>query len=131
MNRPGRATVKHLAAGVRLEDLSEWLTETRLAVVGLRRVDKDIIAPATLPGERMLLLTLDRETSPEPRSGSARILIESSERGEERWARVTAHAKAARGPFCPEGAPSIVCALGVALRRAMRDVQTGGRAEGS
>src|SRR5690606_14385480 len=86
MKRLGRATVKRLPAEARLENLSEWLTDGMLAVAGLCRVDKDTIAAAALPGERMLLLTLDLTTSPAPRRGSACILIESSERGAERLA---------------------------------------------
>jgi hypothetical protein len=124
MNQPGRTTVKQLPAGVRLENLSEWLSEARLAVVGLRRRHLDVIAPHALPGQRLLLLTLELGDDPQAaRHGSAGIVMEAGGDGEERWARITAQANRIATPCEPGDARAIARSLGFALRRALRDAK--------
>ena len=131
MDRRGRTTVRHLPAGVRLEHLSEWLNETRLAVVGLRRRRADAIAPHGLPGERLLLLTLEGGGLPASRHGVAAIAIEANDDGDERWARVTAQVDDCSTPVDAGDVRAIARALGAALRTALRDVQAPRRADGA
>src|SRR5690606_11313610 len=105
-------------------------SETRLAVVGLRRLRGDHIVPHGFPGERLLLLTLEGGGWPATRRGGAAIAIEANENGDERWARVTATVDDCVTPAEASDVRAIARGLGAALRTVLRDVQRRRRADG-
>lgn len=121
MTRTARTTVRPLPAGLRLEDLSEWLSDVRLAAVGLRRRYRDVVLHRALPGERYLLLVLELGETDSARRGAVGIVLEAGEHGDERWARVTVQVDGSESGSGPGAARAMARALGFALRRAVQD----------